>query len=197
MSELLLLSGGIDSTAVAAWRRPALSLTINYGQRSADGEILAAAQICRDLSLNHEVLIAPVPTLGSGDLVGASTSAHSPHSDFWPFRNQYLITLACMMAVKRECQMVLIGTVRTDVRHRDGSREFLAGINQLLMVQEGKIRLYAPAASLTSEELVRRSRIEPATLAWSHSCHVSNLACGNCRGCLKHSEITTALGWPS
>src|ERR1035438_412803 len=194
MSELLLLSGGIDSTAVAAWRRPALSLTINYGQRAADGEILAATQVCRDLGLNHEVLSVRIPSLGSGDLLGEGISAHSPHSDFWPFRNQFLITLASMMAIKCGCDTVLMGTVSTDLWHRDGSHDFIAAMNHVLAVQEGQLRLYAPAANLTSEELVRRSLVEPATLAWSHSCHVANLACGQCRGCQKHSEVTAAVG---
>ena len=197
MSELLLLSGGIDSTAVAAWRRPALCVTIDYGQRSAAGEILAAVQVCRDLGLSHEVLPARIPSIGCGDLAGESPSAHSPNSDFWPFRNQYLITLASMLAIKRGCNTVLIGTVRTDIRHRDGSQQFLAAMNQLLEMQEGNLRLHAPAASLSSEELVRCSLIEPATLAWSHSCHDCNPACGRCRGCQKHLEVTTALGWPN
>ena len=197
MSELLLLSGGIDSTALAAWRSPALCVTVDYGQRSAEGEILAAVQVCQDLHLSHEVLTARTSSIGCGDLVGESPSVHSPHTDFWPFRNQYLITVASMIALKRGCDTVLIGTVCTDVRHRDGSHEFLASMNHLLGMQEGNLRLYAPAANLTTEELVRRSLIQPATLAWSHSCHTGNLACGQCRGCQKHSEVTQALGWPN
>jgi 7-cyano-7-deazaguanine synthase len=197
MSELLLLSGGIDSTAVAAWRRPALCLTINYGQRAAIGETIAAAQVCRDLGLKHEVLSVGIPSIGSGDLLGETTSAHSPHSDFWPFRNQFLITLASMMAIKCGSDTVLIGTVCTDRRHRDGSRDFIDAMNHLLVLQEGKLRLQAPAIDLTSDELVRRSLVEPSTLAWSHSCHIANLACGRCRGCQKHSEVTAVLGWPS
>ena len=119
MSELLLLSGGIDSTALAAWRRPELCLTVNYGQRAADGEIRAAAQVCLDLGLKHDVLSVRIPSLGSGDLLGEDSSALSPHSDFWPFRNQFLITLAGMMAIKCGCDTVLIGTVSTDLRHKD------------------------------------------------------------------------------
>jgi 7-cyano-7-deazaguanine synthase len=197
MSELLLLSGGVDSTAVAAWCRPALCVTIDYGQRAAHGEILAASQICRDLRLCHQVLSARISSIGSGDLAGGTVSVHSTHSDFWPFRNQYLITLASMIAIERGCDTVLIGTVRTDTRHRDGSQDFLAAMNHLLAVQEGQIRLHAPAGNLTSEEVVRRSLIDAATLAWSHSCHVGNLACGRCRGCQKHSEVIAALGWPT
>jgi hypothetical protein len=39
LSEVLLLSGGIDSSALAAWRRPTQTLVIDYGQISAPGEI--------------------------------------------------------------------------------------------------------------------------------------------------------------
>jgi 7-cyano-7-deazaguanine synthase len=194
MSELLLLSGGIDSIAIAAWRRPKLCLTVDYGHRPAAAEIIASAQVCKDLKLQHCVLSAKIPSLGSGDLAGADLSPHSRHSEFWPFRNQYLITLAGMIAIKHACDTVAIGTVATDVRHKDGSAAFVSQMNALMLLQEGSLRVVAPAASFTSEELVHRSLVAPATLAWAHSCHVGNLACNQCRGCQKHSETMSALG---
>jgi len=47
MSDLLLLSGGIDSVAIAAWKRPEICLTIDYGQRSARAEIRSSMQVCK------------------------------------------------------------------------------------------------------------------------------------------------------
>ena len=35
----MLLSGGMDSIAVAYWRRPSLAITIDYGQVPAAGEL--------------------------------------------------------------------------------------------------------------------------------------------------------------
>jgi 7-cyano-7-deazaguanine synthase len=32
-------------------------------------------------------------------------------------------------------------------------------------------------------------------LAWAHSCHISDFACGQCRGCVKHYKTWEALGW--
>jgi 7-cyano-7-deazaguanine synthase len=32
-------------------------------------------------------------------------------------------------------------------------------------------------------------------LAWAHSCHTGVLACGRCRGCVKHYETWRELGW--
>jgi 7-cyano-7-deazaguanine synthase len=195
MSELLLLSGGIDSIALAAWRTPAICLTVDYGQQSASGEIGASEQVCKSLGLRHEVLRAAIPTLGSGRMAGDLNSPYSPHVEFWPFRNQYLITLASMLAISRGCNSVLIGTVSTDHRHRDGSPTFLNLMRETILHQEGEIELLAPAADLTSEQLVRASGVDHSVLGWAHSCHSSSLACGSCPGCNKHSQVMNALGW--
>jgi 7-cyano-7-deazaguanine synthase len=194
MSDLLLLSGGIDSAAIAAWFRPTVCLTIDYGQRAAKAEITAAAEICRELQLHHVVKQIDLGNLGSGEMATGSPSPHSPSSEFWPFRNQFLITVAAMAALQEGCDRILIGTVKTDVRHRDGTAEFLAAINNVLMCQEGSIRVLAPGADFTTLELIELSNVLPATLGWCHSCHTKVFACGQCRGCIKHSEIMEALG---
>lgn len=195
MSDLLLLSGGIDSAALASWFRPDVCLTIDYGQRAAAAEIQASRQICADLSLRHEVLTVHIPSLGAGDMAGTAPTMHSANSEFWPFRNQYLITLGAMAAVKYACKRVLIGTVSTDDRHADGSVQFIETMDTLLALQEGEIRLAAPAKHLTTAQLVKQSRLPQAILGWTHSCHTSALACGNCRGCDKHSDVMAELGW--
>jgi 7-cyano-7-deazaguanine synthase len=194
MSELLLLSGGIDSIAIAAWRRPKICLTIDYGQKPARAEIAASRRISSDIGLEHVVLSAQIPSLGVGDMAGTLGSSHSVHSEFWPFRNQYLITLAGAMALKHGCDTVLIGTVATDTRHKDGTPQFVSMITQLMMMQEGSIRASAPAQTLSSVELVQLSGVDLSVLGWAHSCHVGNLACNRCRGCQKHTEVMTQLG---
>ena len=194
MSDLLLMSGGIDSVAIAAWKRPKLCVTIDYGQRPAEAEIRSAAKVCQVLGLKHLVIQTDVSNFGAGDLSMSSVSPHSMHSEFWPFRNQYLITLGAMAAIKNECHRVFIGTVMTDKRHRDGSTQFVDAMSALLELQEASITLSAPALKLSSAELVRQSGISREALAWSHSCHTSNLACGKCRGCHKHSEVMSQLG---
>ena len=196
MARLLLLSGGIDSIALAAWRRPELCLTVRYGQSAADAEVQSSARACQELGLRHEVLEAELPLLGSGCMAGQTASPHSPHEEFWPFRNQYLITLAGMVAIKAGLSEILIGTVVTDRRHADGSPGFLRAIHEVIEMQEGAIQVLAPAAELTSEQLVKQSGISMAVLGWAHSCHTSALACGNCPGCMKHSQVMSSLGVP-
>ena len=54
MTQALLLSGGMDSISVAWWLRPALALTIDYGQLAATAEIQAARAVCLQLEIPHE-----------------------------------------------------------------------------------------------------------------------------------------------
>ena len=176
MRRLLLLSGGVDSIAIASWLRPTVSLTINYGQRAAAAEIQASSQVCKELGLAHEVVEVNIAAMGSGRMAGESHSPHSTHEEFWPFRNQFLVTIAGMAAMRHKCDTVLIGTVATDCRHIDGSPEFLATIGTLMQMQEGGIALSAPASRMTTEELVKQSNVSSGVLGWAHSCHSSSLA---------------------
>jgi 7-cyano-7-deazaguanine synthase len=195
MSEVLLLSGGIDSIAIAAWRRPAHCLTIDYGQIPAASEIAASSSACLALGLSHQVLRVPFRELGAGVLTGKLPSTASPNPEFWPFRNQLLVTLAAMVAIGRHSARVLVGTVASDKRHADGSEDFILRLNALLEMQEGGVTLEAPAIKLNSLALVRESGVDLSILAWAHSCHSSNIACGHCPGCTKHSEVMQAIGW--
>jgi 7-cyano-7-deazaguanine synthase len=195
MSEILLLSGGIDSVAIAAWRRPSLCLTVDYGQRPALAEVRAAIEVCRHLGLMHEIIRLPIENLGSGVLAGREGSSVSPHAEFWPFRNQLLLTIGAMCALRHTIQTVIIGTVSTDRRHVDGSEKFIQQIAALISMQEGSVEIVAPALHLSSLELIAKSKIEPSVLGWAHSCHSGNLACGGCPGCGKHSETMRAIGW--
>jgi 7-cyano-7-deazaguanine synthase len=195
MSEVLLLSGGIDSIAIAAWRRPALCLTVDYGQIPAASEIASSSSACLALGLTHEVLRTPVGELGAGVLAGKPQSTASPNPEFWPFRNQLLVTLAAMVAIERHSAKVLIGTVASDKRHADGSEDFILRLNALLEMQEGGVTLEAPAIKFNSLALVHESGIDLSVLAWAHSCHSSNVACGHCPGCAKHSKVMEAIGW--
>lgn len=194
MTSLLLLSGGIDSTSIAYAYRPSICLTIDYGQRAAVGENRAAAAVCNELAIRHESIKLDWSVLGCGTMAGKPRSEHSEHEEWWPFRNQLLITAGAAIAIKYGLTTILIGTVSSDVRHGDGSRHFVESISELLRLQEGGISLSAPAIDMTSELLVMSSGIPNEILAFAHSCHVSGWACGQCNGCIKHSRVMRSVG---
>ena len=190
----LLLSGGIDSIAIAFWKRPDIALTIDYGQLSALGETQAAAAVCASLGIPHEILRIDCSALGSGDLAGRAHLPQAPVTEWWPYRNQLLVTIGAAYLMSFDVSALLLGCVRTDASHADGLPDFIDLLSRLLGLQEGKMRLSAPAQALSSIELIRESNVPRDLLAWAHSCHVSNFACGYCRGCQKHFETMKAIG---
>ncbi|QHS55226.1 7-cyano-7-deazaguanine synthase [Mucilaginibacter sp. 14171R-50] len=193
MSKALLLSGGIDSIAMAYWQRPDFAITINYGQAPADTEIRISKIVAEALNIEHHVVLVDCSSLGSGDLLNQSALEVSPSSEWWPYRNQLLITLACMKAIALGVQELMLASVRSDGFHKDGTSEFYRLTDQLMRYQEGGIKITCPAIDLSSVELVRKAKVPYSLLNWAHSCHRSNIPCGKCRGCNKYREVMYEL----
>jgi 7-cyano-7-deazaguanine synthase len=190
----LLLSGGIDSSSLAVWKRPEFCLTMNYGQRPAQAEVAAARHIAAQIGAQHEILTIDCSSLGSGDLALRPPLPIAPASDWWPFRNQLLITLCAIRAIELGIQEIVVGSVRSDSIHGDGTTKFFATMQALLACQEGGLKLSTPAIEMSSQELVSVSRISPESLILTHSCHTGDLACGSCRGCQRRFTTFEALG---
>lgn len=195
--KALLFSGGLDSSALAWAHHPDLCVTVDYGQRAAAGERIASAALCREMGLVHEILRADLTAVGSGCMSGRTAVKGARAPEFWPYRNQMLITLAAMALLPRGLKALMIGIVATDL-HADGSPAFLRTIDSLLRMQEGGIRVLAPAVSIGTAELLRSSQFPRDLLGLTFSCHVHQYACGQCGGCIKHREVVEEVyGQPS
>jgi 7-cyano-7-deazaguanine synthase len=194
-TEAVLLSGGIDSAAIAFWRRPSLGIFIDYGQRSAFAEHKAATAVAQTLEMPFVTIRADLSALGQGNMAGKPPAETAISPEWWPFRNQMLVTLAAMKMVGSGHSTLAIGTVAGDELHKDGSLEFIETLDRLLSLQEGGLRLIAPARLLTTVELVRLAKAPQDYLAWTHSCHISDIPCGSCRGCKKHNGTMRELGF--
>lgn len=194
-NSLLLLSGGMDSIALAWAMRPQRCVTIDYGQIPAAAEIRAAAGACSVIGLKHDVLRVDCSAVGSGQLSGSAPLDLAPIPEWWPFRNQLLITLVAAHAVRWGSTVLIIGTVASDACHADGTSAFIEVMSKVLELQEGALRLQAPALQESSVQLCRRAGVPHSVLAWAHSCHVSEYACGTCRGCIKHRITMRELGF--
>jgi 7-cyano-7-deazaguanine synthase len=192
--KVILLSGGLDSTALAWWCKPDLALTIDYGQVVACSERHAADAIARDLGLPHQILSVDCAKLGRGDLGQKDPSSHGSTSEWWPYRNQLLITMAASFLVDHSPLEILIGTVKGDGKlHRDGSKRFLQRANALLRCQEGQVAVSAPGINLTTQELLITSGVPREILGWTVSCNRSELQCGQCGGCRKRAHALSAF----
>ena len=195
VKRAILISGGIDSVALTYWKRPEVAFTLDYGQASAGAELRAARKIAELLCIDHHILRVNCSNLGSGVMAGGKPMESSPSPEWWPFRNQLLATLAGMKAIQMGISELMFGCVKTDGFHMDGTREFYDQINGLVSMQEGGIKISVPAIDMESAELVKKSGIDISMLAWAHSCHVSDFACGDCRGCYKHQTTMQKLGY--
>ena len=191
----LLLSGGMDSISIAWWKRPDIALFIDYGQKPAKAEEAASRAACDAIGLRHEVVRADCSALGSGNMSSTPALEMAPIPEWWPYRNQLLLTLAGGAALHLGAKHLIIGALSTDSEHADGRMDFINAISNLMAMQEGGLTVGAPAIGMTGPELVRTSGVPQSVLGWAHSCHTSNLACGQCRGCVKHYNTWKALGW--
>jgi 7-cyano-7-deazaguanine synthase len=203
---LLLLSGGLDSAAVAAWQRPDRTLFIDYGHRASAAEARAAAAVAAELGLDHARTVVDASAVGGGLLSRSSAESVHRSPEWWPFRNQLLLTVAASWLIREYPQRalasandppwtILFGTVASDgKRHLDGSPPFFSAADQLLRTQEGGLRCSAPAIGLSTEELIRMSGAADDVLGWTHSCHVLDRPCGDCPGCWKRQNVLDALG---
>lgn len=194
--RVLLFSGGIDSTSVAWMERPDALIFIDYGQLAVRGELRAATAVACSLGMPLDVRQTDLSRFGAGTMAGAPP-ANPNAPEFWPFRNQMLVTLASMAYAARCPVDILIGSVAGDEVHPDGTGVFVDAMNSVLRAQ-GDFRLLAPALNLSAGELLRRAQVPDEVLGWTFSCHTGEWACGQCRGCLKHDGLkfdrTSQLG---
>lgn len=215
---VLLLSGGMDSAALATWARPSTTLFIDYGQRPAEAERRAARAVAEELLLPFNELKIDLSAIGSGLLLAENSAENdpsalttdaetsiatriSPSPEWWPLRNQLLCTIAAAWALRapatsKPCiNTVMVASVASDrLRHIDGTPDFYQALDAVTSMQEGSMRILAPAINLEPDDLVKRSGVTESVLGWTHSCHRSNMPCAACPGCWKREQLLSRLG---
>ena len=134
----------MDSIALAYLKRPKYAFTLDYGQKAALAEINAARQVSKELSIDHHIIRVDCGSLGSGDMSSKPSISMSPVSEWWPYRNQLLVTLACMKGVVLGINELIVGSVKTDDAHKDGTMEFYSYLSTLVQYQEGAIKISCP-----------------------------------------------------
>lgn len=190
----ILLSGGMDSIALAFWKKPKYSFTIDYGQKAATAEIQAAKQVSNYLNIEHHIIQVDCSSLGSGDMLAEKPLSIAPIKEWWPYRNQLLVTLASMKAISLGVKELIVGSVSTDDAHMDGTKDFYNKLSKLMEYQEGQIKISCPSIDLSTVELIKASNVPDSILFWAHSCHTSNEPCMHCNGCKKYLATLQKLG---
>jgi 7-cyano-7-deazaguanine synthase len=198
----LLLSGGMASACVAAWRRPEVCLFVDYGQASASSARAASRAIAHELGtawvalsldwtgLQLERLAQdPRSRAMAGLLFGGAAAGAWPGG--WPYRNQLLVTVAAAWAGPRGYGELMLGAGHTDAEARpDGNHLFFRRVDQLVRMQPGGLRVTLPALGHSLAELVQLSGARAGLLRLTYACEVAGEACGSCAGCLARARLT-------
>lgn len=187
---VLLLSGGLDSAALAALIRPSLTLFVDYGQKPREAEALAARAVANHLTLPFMSVSLPLGDFGGGLMHDDIPMPDGPSPEWWPFRNQFLATAGAAIAVRHQLSTVALASVRGDGdRHVDGSLPFYQHLDAVMRMQEGGVRVEAPSIHQSTVDLLRAADAPRSLIGWTVSCHRSNEPCGDCPGCWKRELV--------
>lgn len=138
MKRALLLSGGLDSTAIAWWKRPETAIFVDHGQCAAFAERRAAEAVAAACGIEFVALRVDCSSLGSGQMAGREQLPEAPTPEWWPFRNQLLVTIAAAAALPKGVKELMIGTIADDGTNGDGTRAFVDRLAQSPAIAGGR-----------------------------------------------------------
>lgn len=188
MSIVTLVSGGLDSTLVAAMcleegltQHP---LFINYGQRSAARELSACRVSLHQLGIN-ELFVADISAFGTIAPSGLTDARMDVFEDaFTPGRNLLFLSVAAAYAATKSANSVAIGLL--DEKYSifpDQTSSFLSAAEATLSIALGReIQVLAPLSGCSKADVVAMA--EARGLVSTYSCHAGGPdACGRCVAC--------------
>lgn len=207
MKAVVLASGGLDSTVVAAMARHEgyvlYLLTIEYGQRHHI-EIQRAREIAAWLAaVEHRILRLDLHEFGGSALTGTgdvpkNRSDHERRtgipSTYVPARNTVFLSLALAYAEVVEASCIFIGANVLDYSgYPDCRPEFLQAFEQVARLGTKKgihgdtVQIKAPLLLLSKTEIIQQGLALGVPFELTHSCYdprEDGSACGQCDSCL-------------
>ncbi|HBF12163.1 MAG TPA: 7-cyano-7-deazaguanine synthase QueC [Deltaproteobacteria bacterium] len=207
-SSIILLSGGLDSTAALAWAKTnsdvIMGLTLHYGQRSAQQEIRSSSALCAHYDVLHKVVEVPFfsemesvaltegkssfPSLSMSELDDADITAHSAKAVWVPNRNGVFLNMAASFAENKGASWVVVGFNKEEAQSfPDNSEEFVSKANEFFKYSTlTKVKVVSPMGLKTKKEIVKwclKQKV-PLNLLWS--CYRGgDKMCGECESCLR------------
>ncbi len=203
MKALVLFSGGLDSTVLAAQLladgAETRLLSIDYGQRHAK-ELNKAEKIAQALGLPHRILRLPDlgPLLGGSSLTDDQVELPEGHyaeesmkATVVPNRNMILLALAGGHALSIGFDTIAYAAHAGDhTIYPDCRPEFADAMEKALGLADWQnLNLHRPFVNFSKEELVRKGNELGAPLELTWSCYAGREKhCGKCGTCVERKE---------
>jgi 7-cyano-7-deazaguanine synthase len=199
---IILLSGGLDSSTVAAQAiadgYEAIALSFRYGQ-THEREILAARQIAAHLNIQeHFVVDVNLAQWGGSALtdqdiaipISGIQSGEIPVT-YVPGRNTVFIAIALSLAESKGAEAIYLGINAIDYSgYPDCRPEYLAAFQNLanfsskVAVEGNAPKLVAPLVMDSKADIVRRAERLGVPIALTWSCYQGGeVPCGVCDSC--------------
>ena len=210
---VVLLSGGLDSTAAVALApelgcEPAAALFFDYGQHAARKEELAARGIAGFYSIPFERIELPWMAKFSKSALVAGAGEPPRWSpdrlddtaprDVWvENRNGIFLNVAAFYAAEQGMDAVVVGFNREEAAaFPDNSGEYVDRVNRALELSLGRrVRVIAPTLGMTKREIVARALALDIPWEFLWSCYRGgNLPCGSCESCLRLKRAVEGTG---
>jgi 7-cyano-7-deazaguanine synthase len=177
-SDLVLASGGIDSSALLALARAEgmrpKALFVDYGQAAASAEEAAVAGICSDLGICLQVVRYRSRHFGAGELRG---------------RNAFLLQTA-LLEFRAPFGTIMMG-IHAGTGYRDCSREFVEVMQRSFDFHAGgSISVAAPFIDWTKGDICRLALALDVPIRRTYSCEAGNVPCGRCRSCVDRQALS-------
>lgn len=206
---LVLLSGGMDSTACLHWALgrydEVRAIGFDYGQRHRDAELVSAGKLARRRGVPFETLCL-ADSLHGGLKRGVPEHdrlASGVHPAFVPGRNLVFLSLAlgraCIYWPNSEDTAIVIGACHEDTSgFPDCGQTFLRLAQAALSAAVLRlIRVEAPFVTSTKRDLVGSflgNKDALADIQASWSCYAGTGPCGICTPCVLRRDAFDAHG---
>jgi 7-cyano-7-deazaguanine synthase len=208
---LILLSGGMDSTAALYWavqeHEVVGVVSFDYGAKHNHREIALAQWHAQQCGIRHDIVALPfVNELFASDLLKSGGDIPEGHyadetmkRTVVPFRNGIMLAIACGIAESRGAEALVIAAHSGDHAIYPDCREpFMQAIADSM--REGtyaRIELLRPFIAMDKTGIARLGHDLGLDFAQTWSCYKGGeIHCGNCGTCVERREAFIQAGLP-
>lgn len=198
---IVLVSGGMDSCAVAALMRARgyelNFLHTNYGQRTERKELECFHALADHFGAARRLVvdIRHLAAIGGSSLTDthievtpAALDSGEVPSSYVPFRNANILAIAVSWAETIGAGVIAIGAVEEDSSgYPDCRQVFYDAFQEVVNLgtrPETRIAIQTPVITMSKDEIVRTGLAHEAPFHLTWSCYKrEDLACGECDSC--------------